>query len=478
MSERPASVVDDARRDAVRAYVDDHTDEFVAQLSEWLRIPSVWADPECADDVRRSAQWLAAAAQAAGFPTVEIWPANDGAPAVFAEWRSDNPNAPTVVVYGHHDVQPVDPVEQWSFAPFEPAVVPGPDGDRLLGRGASDDKGMVLYHLLGLRASLAASGRTSPPVHLKLLIEGEEESGSPAFPDLLRERRDRLDCDVIVVSDNGLYAAGVITTCVRMRGVTACQLDLRGADVDLHSGSFGGAVPNPMTVMAQLLAGLHDDNNRITLGGFYDDVAPLTDVERDLIARLPFDEAQWLDTAASRAPFGEAGYSTLERLWVRPTCEIHGIWGGYMGPGNKTIVPTDAHAKVSFRLVANQQPLDVQAAMRAYVEANVPEGITAEIEFFGGVRPYLVPIEAPAVQALVRARGRAFDDEVLFTGEGGSGPEADIAEILQAPLVFLGAGLPTDRIHAPDEHAVISILLKGAEAAAYLWDELAALPSL
>jgi acetylornithine deacetylase/succinyl-diaminopimelate desuccinylase-like protein len=231
--------------------------------------------------------------------------------------------------------------------------------------------------------------------------------------------------------------------------------------------------------MAHLLAGLHDEDNRITLDGFYDDIAPLTDVERDLIARLPFDEAQWLDTAASRASFGEAGYSTLERVWARPTCEVHGVWGGYTGPGHKTIVPTDAHAKVSFRLVANQQPLAVQAALRAYVEANVPQGITADIEFFGdGVRPYLVPIDAPALQALVRALARAFDDEVLFTGEGGSGPEADIAEILQAPLIFLGAGLPTDRIHAPDEHAVIPVLLKGAEAAAYLWDELAALPSL
>jgi acetylornithine deacetylase/succinyl-diaminopimelate desuccinylase-like protein len=469
------TVIDDARRDAVRAYVQEHAEEFVAQLSEWLRIPSVWADPERAGDVKRSAEWIADAARAAGFPNVEIWPASDGAPTVFAEWRSDNPGAPTVVVYGHHDVQPVDPVELWSFAPFEPAVVPGPDGDRLLGRGASDDKGQVLYHLLGVRANLAASGRTSPPVNLKLLIEGEEESGSPAFADLLREKRDRLGCNLIVVSDNGMYAAGVITTCVRMRGMTDLQIDLHGPDVDLHSGSFGGSVPNPLTVMAQLLAGLHDEDNRITLDGFYDDVAPLTDVERDLIARLPFDEAQWLETAASRALSGEAGYSTLERVWARPTCEIHGVWGGYTGPGHKTIVPTDAHAKVSFRLVANQQPLDVQAAVRAYVAANVPAGITAYLEFFGdGVRPYLVPIDDPAVQALVRALGRAFDGEVLFTGEGGSGPEADIAEILQAPLIFLGAGLPTDGLHAPNEHAVIPVLLKGAEAAAYLWDELAA----
>jgi acetylornithine deacetylase/succinyl-diaminopimelate desuccinylase-like protein len=470
-----ASVISTETSDAVRGYIAAHADAFVSQLSDWLRIPSVWTDPAAADDVRRSAEWLADALTETGFPTVEIWPAPDGAPAVFAHWPSDNPNAPTVVVYGHHDVQPVDPVELWSFAPFEPAVVPGPDGDRLLGRGASDDKGQVLYHLLGLQANLQASGRTSPPVNLKLLIEGEEESGSPAFVELLRARRDRLDCDVIVVSDTGMYGHGATTVCIGMRGLTDCEIDLHGPDTDLHSGSFGGAVPNPLTVMANLLAGLHDDDNHITLDGFYDHIRPLSDRERALIAKLPFDESAWLDDAASRAPFGESGFTTLERVWARPTCEVHGIWGGYMGPGHKTIVPTDAHAKVSFRLVADQQPLAVQAALRAYVEAAVPSGITATVNFFGdGVRPYLVPLDDPALAAVNRALGRAFDTDVLPTREGGSGPEADISEVLQAPLVFLGVGLPTDRIHAPDEHAVIPLLLKGAEAVAYLWDELAA----
>jgi acetylornithine deacetylase/succinyl-diaminopimelate desuccinylase-like protein len=477
MNAEDASVINDERRNAVRAFVRAHADEFVRELSEWLRIPSIWTDPAHADDVRRSARWIADAAQAAGFPTVEIWPAggDDGAPAVFADWPSDDPGAPTVVVYGHHDVQPVDPIGLWTSPPFEPVVARGPDGDRLLGRGASDDKGQVLYHLLGLRANLAVSGRTSPPVNLKLLIEGEEESGSPRFIDLLRDERDRLDCDVIVVSDTGMYGQGATTACVGMRGMTDCQIDLHGPDVELHSGSFGGAVPNPLTVMARLLAGLHDESGRITLKGFYDDLRPLTDRERDLIARLPFDEGAWLADANSRATHGEAGYSTLERVWARPTCEIHGIWGGYMGPGHKTIIPTDAHAKVSFRLVADQQPLDVQAALRAYVEASLPEGITADMHFFGdGVRPYLVPLDDPALEAVARSLARAFDDDVLFTREGGSGPEADIAGILQAPLVFLGVGLPTDRIHAPDEHAVIPLLLKGAEAVAYLWDELAA----
>ncbi len=477
MTSRPASVIDDARRDAVREYVESHRDEFVAQLSEWLRIPSVWTDPARAGDVRRSAEWLSDALRAVGFPTVEIWAAGGagGAPCVFAEWPSDNPNAKTVVVYGHHDVQPVDPVDLWSFAPFEPAVVEGPDGDKLLGRGASDDKGQVLYHLLGLQAHLETSGRTNPAVNLKFLVEGEEESGSPKFTHLLKEHRDRLDCDVVVVSDTGMYGEGATTVCIGVRGLTDCQIDLHGPDVDLHSGSFGGAVPNPLTVMANLLAGLHDADNRVTLKGFYDNVRPLSDREREMIAKLPFDEARWLATAESRAAHGETGYSTLERIWARPTCEIHGMWGGYMLAGHKTIVPTDAHAKVSFRLISDQQPVDVQAAFHAYVEERVPPGITANVQFFGdGVQPYLVPLDDPALHAVASALGRAFDDEVLFTREGGSGPEAEISQILQAPLVFLGVGLPTDRIHAPDEHAVIPLLLKGAEAVAYLWDELAA----
>lgn len=478
MSASDENVIDDERRDAVRAYIEAHAGEFVAQLSEWLRIPSIWTDPARHEDVQRSAQWLSETLLNTGFPTVEIWNAGSdgtGAPAVFAEWPSDDHGAPTVLVYGHHDVQPVDPEELWSFAPFDPRVVPGPDGDRLLGRGASDDKGQVFYHLLGLQANLATGGRTSPPVNLKLLIEGAEESGSPGFPELLHERRGRLACDVIVVSDTGMYGEGATTACIGMRGLTDCQIDLHGPDVDLHSGSFGGAVPNPLTVMSHLLAGLHDNEGRITLKGFYDSIRPLTDRERELIARLPFDESAWLATAASRAASGEAGYSTLERVWVRPTCEVHGVWGGYTGPGHKTIVPTDAHAKVSFRLVADQEPLDVQAAFREYVKANVPDGITAHVEFFGeGVRPYLVPLDDPALRAVSRSLARAFDDEVLYTREGGSGPEADIANILQAPLMFLGVGLPTDRIHAPDEHAVVPLLLKGAEAVAYLWDELAA----
>jgi acetylornithine deacetylase/succinyl-diaminopimelate desuccinylase-like protein len=348
-------------------------------------------------------------------------------------------------------------------------------GDELFARGASDDKGQLLFHLLGVRAHLAATGRTSPAVHLKFLVEGEEESGSPHFAALLQERRDRLACDVVVVTDTGMFGRDTPSICTGMRGLADGEIHLHGPDVDLHSGSFGGAVPNPLTVMSKLLAALHDDNGVVQIPGFYDDVVPLTARERESFAALPFDEHEFVHgPAQSRATAGEAGYTTLERIWGRPTAEVNGMWGGYTGPGHKTIVPSDAYAKVSFRLVVDQDPEKVQLALAEFVQAHVPPGISAEVEFFGGVRPCLSPLNDPATEAVVRAVSRAFDTEVLLTREGGSGPEADLAEVLEAPLVFLGVGLDEDRIHAPNERVSLPMLYKGAEAAAYLWSELAA----
>ncbi|TDQ54724.1 dipeptidase [Actinorugispora endophytica] len=449
-----------------RSYIEAGRDGFVETLSRWLAIPSISADPAHHGDVRRSAEWLAGHLRTTGFPVVEVWE-TPGLPAVFAEWPAADPDAPTVVVYGHHDVQPVDPVEAWDTDPFTPTVV----GDRLVGRGSSDDKGQVLFHTLGLRANLAASGADAPPVTVKLLVEGEEESGSPHFADLLARHRDRLDCDVVVVSDTTMWAADVPSMCVGMRGLTDCQIDVYGPGTDLHSGSFGGAVPNPARALAALLAGMHDADGRVAVPGFYDDVVEISPGEREAIARLPFDEAEWLRTANSAAAVGEAGYSTLERVWVRPTAEVNGMWGGHTGAGGKTIVPRSAHAKVSFRLVPDQEPLRIQERVRRYVLDNLPDGLRAEIGFGGpGVRPCASDLESAGVRAAREAMARAFGSEVLYTREGGSGPEADIADVLGAPLVFVAVGLNSDRIHAPNEKVEIPLLLKGAESVAYLWD--------
>ncbi len=454
--------------DAVRGAVTDGSAAFVADLVEWLRIPSVSGDPAHHEDVRRSADHLADVLRRTGFPTVEVWE-TAGLPAVFAEWPSDDPEAPTALVYGHHDVQPVTPLDLWEHPPFEPTVV----GDRLHARGAADDKGQVLFHTLGVRAHLAATGRTSPAVNLKVVVEGEEESGSPHFPDLLRENRDRLRCDVVVVSDTGMWSRETPTVCTGMRGMVDGQLDLRGPAGDVHSGSFGGAIRNPLTELCRLLGSLHDDEGRVTVDGFYDGVTELSDEERALIAELPFDEQGWLANARSTVTHGEAGYTTLERVWARPTAEVNGIWGGYTGAGHKTIVPAEASAKVSFRLVAGQDPLDVQAKVRAWLERVVPDGMGWDLHWYGdGVSACLTPLDHPALEAVTRAMSTAFGTEVLYTREGGSGPEADLQDVLGAPVVFLGVSLPDDGWHAPNEKVEIPLLLKGAEAVAHLWNDL------
>jgi acetylornithine deacetylase/succinyl-diaminopimelate desuccinylase-like protein len=449
-----------------------HRDELLASLDEWLRIPSISALPEHAADVARSADWLAAALREHGFPTVEVWSTADGAglPSVFAEWPAEDPGAPTVLVYGHHDVQPVDPVELWTTAPFEPTL----DGDVLRGRGSSDDKGQVAFHLLGLRAHLAA-GRSAPAVHLKLLVEGEEESGSTNFAALLTAERERLRCDVVVVSDTTMYAATIPSTVTGMRGLVGCTVSVQGPDRDLHSGSYGGAVPNPATGLARLLAAMHDNDGRVTVPGFYDDVVELTAEERDLFARLPFDQADWLTVGASRAAAGERGYTTLERVWARPTAEVNGLSGGYTGVGHKTIIPASAFAKVSFRLVAHQSPDRIMKSFETWVDDQLPAGLTGQVTWEGGgVRACLTPIDHPAVEAVRRALSLAYDGaDVLVTREGGSGPEADLASILEAPVVFLGLALNQDRFHAPDESVEVERLLRGAEAAAHLWEDMA-----
>src|SRR5215467_1942798 len=401
----------------VRQYVEDNATEFFAALSQWLAIPSISADPARHDDVGRSAEWLKNHLEGTGFEVVEVWPTDAagsaGPPAVYAEWRASDPAAPVALVYGHHDVQPVEPLQEWDSPPFEPAQRDG----LLFGRGASDDKGQVLFHSLGLRASLAASGAARPPVTIKMLIEGEEESGSPHFAELLRAHRDRLACDVIVVTDTGMWAADVPSMCVGMRGVVDAQIDLRGPERDLHSGSFGGGVPNPLHVLSDLLSGLHDSEGRVTVPGYYDDVLPISAAEREMIAKLPFEEKAWLAEAGnSGAVAGEAGYGTLERIWARPTAEINGMWGGHTGPGDKTIIPRTAHAKVSFRLVADQDPADVAAAFREYVAVHTPDGLEAEILARPAVRPCRSPIDSPAVLAGRRAMQRAFGRGAVHQG--------------------------------------------------------------
>ncbi|MFD9631613.1 dipeptidase [Streptomyces violascens] len=468
MSETPDSAVQTAT-ETVRTYIEQHRAAFLDDLAEWLRIPSVSAQPDHDADVRRSADWLAAKLRETGFPVVEILD-TPGAPAVYAEWPSGEAGAPTVLVYGHHDVQPAAREDGWHTDPFEPVIADG----RMYGRGAADDKGQVFFHTLGVRAHLAATGRTAPAVNLKLLIEGEEESGSPHFRALVEQHAERLAADAVIVSDTGMWSENTPTVCTGMRGLAECEIQLYGPGQDIHSGSFGGAVPNPATAAARLVAALHDADEHVTIPGFYDGIAELTDAERELFAELPFDEAEWLGTAKSRATLGEAGFSTLERIWARPTAEVNGIGGGYQGPGGKTIIPSSAMVKLSFRLVAGQDPQHIEKLVTDWAAERIPAGIRHEITWSAGTRPCLTPLGHPALQSVVRAMSEAFGTKVRFTREGGSGPAADLQDVLAAPVLFLGISVPSDGWHAPNEKVELDLLFKGVETTAHLWSDLAA----
>jgi len=447
-------------------YVEAERERITASLFEWLRIPSISALPAHAGDVARSAECCAGLLTEAGFEHVEVLDTGGG-PAVYGDWLHAGASAPTALVYGHHDVQPVDPLDEWDSPPFEPVIVDG----ECRARGAIDDKGQVLYEIEAVRGLLRTQG--SLPVNVKFLVEGEEEVGSPHFADLLTAEADRLRCDTAVVSDTGMWSPEVPSTCVGMRGLVAFDVEVRTGTVDLHSGRFGGAVPNPAHLIARLVAGLHDGDGRVTLPRFYDRVRALTAAEESSMAALPFDEDAWRALAGVGRLEGEAGWSTLERVGARPTAEVTGIGVGYTGEGIKTIVPARGGCKVTFRLVAGQGPTEVAADFREWVAERTPAGVDVTVTPEGAVAPALTPVDHPAMGALCRVIERVWGAEPLFTREGGSGPEEALGRIHDAPLLFLGVGLPEDRIHAPNERMLMDQFWKGLLAAGELWGELA-----
>ena len=447
-------------------YVAEERERILATLFDWLRIPSISADPDHAPDVRASAEFAAGLLRDAGLENVTVLETG-GAPAVYGDWLHAGDAAPTALVYGHHDVQPVDPLELWTSPPFEPVVVDG----ECRARGAIDDKGQTLYEIEAVRGLLRADGRL--PVNVKFLIEGEEEVGSPHFEALLRSERDRLAADVVVVSDTTMWAPDVPSVCVGMRGLVGYGVSLRTASGDLHSGLFGGAVPNSAHVAARLVAALHDADGRVAVPGFYDDVRPLTEQEEASLAALPFDEDAWRTTAGVDVLQGEAGRSTLERVWTRPTCDVVGITTGYAGEGVKTIVPAEARFVVTFRLVPDQDPEKISQQFATWLDANVPAGVTYEITESGGVAPALTPVDHPAMTALSRAIDTVWGKPPLLTREGGSGPEEALGRVLDAPVLYLGVALPGDRFHAPNERMILDQFWRGLLAAGELWHELA-----
>jgi acetylornithine deacetylase/succinyl-diaminopimelate desuccinylase-like protein len=454
--------------DDLDAYCAGNERRFLDELIQALRIPSISADPAHAGDVRRNAENFARLAREAGFTHAELLETG-GHPAVYAERMVDD-TRPTVLVYGHHDVQPPDPLEEWTSPPFEPQVRDG----NLYARGAVDDKGQVFMHLKAVEAHLKTRGDL--PVNIKLLIEGEEEIGSTGFDALVEREKARLECDVAVISDTGFVAAGVPSMTTSLRGLAGAEVVLHGPDLDLHSGTFGGAVVNPAEALARLIAGLKDvQTGRVLVEGFYDDVRELTGAEREEIARIPVSDDQLKREAGNvSALAGEAGYSNAERRGVRPTLEINGLWGGYQGPGSKTIIPSHAGAKITCRLVPDQNPGDIAAKLEAAIRATLPAGIEAQISAFAGGRPVVTSTDHPAVQAAAAALERVFGKAPVFTRDGGSIPPVEVFQtVLGVPAVLVGVGLPDDQIHAPNEKFNIDQFQKGIRMLAHLWDNLA-----
>ena len=451
------------------AYCAANQDRFVAELMEALRIPSISANPEHAGDVRRSAEHFVRGALDAGFQRAEVLKTS-GLPAVFAE-RIVDASLPTALIYGHHDVQPVDPLDEWASPPFEPVVRDG----MLYGRGAVDDKGQVWMQLKAVEAHLRVRGEL--PLNLKLIVEGEEESGSVHFEELIRAHRSRLAADVLVVSDTAMPAVDVPSLCVGLRGLCGVEVLVRGPSTDLHSGAFGGAVANPIAALARVLAGLHDPvSGRVTVPGFYDGVREPSAAEREQMQRVPFSEAAFRAEAGGiPATVGEAGWTVNERRWARPTLEFNGIWGGYSGPGGKTIIPATAGAKITCRLVPDQVPDEVAALVAAALSAAAPPGVVVEAVPHGGGRPVLTPLDHPAVQAAARAVAAVFGRSPLLLRGGGSIPPVEsFARLMGMPAVLVGLGLPDDRIHAPNEKFSLEMYALGVRVLTRLWDELAA----
>ncbi|MHB8313518.1 MAG: dipeptidase [Candidatus Dormibacteria bacterium] len=439
----------------------------VEGLKRWVAIPSVSTDPERARDVEASAAFLRDYALGCGMSRAEIWPTS-GHPAVFAE-RIEDPSLPTVLVYGHHDVQPVDPENEWEAAPFEPLERDG----MLLGRGTADDKGHILMHLEAIRGILDTRGRL--PINVKLIAEGEEEDGSEHFEELVRDHRQQLAADVAVISDTGMLAEDVPGLTVALRGLAYWEVRVETSSTDLHSGVYGGAVLNPIAVLSQLLAGLHDARGRVTVPGFYQGVRDLTSAERAELAQVPFDGGAFLASVGATAD-GEEGYSTMERRTIRPTMEICGIWGGYQGEGAKTVIPSRAGAKLSSRLVPDQEADQVTAAVGAHLQAAAPAGARVEFELIHDGRWVVTPSRHPAVDAAARVVSEVWQAPCVFIREGGSiPPVVTIADELGVPCVLFGVGLPDDRIHAPNERVVLRQLFKGMQAVGRLWDAYAKL---
>ena len=452
--------------ESVVDFINANRDRYVEELKAFLAIPSISALPEHAGDMRRCADWTAEEMRRVGLQNVRLIE-TPGNPVVYGDWLGA-PGAPTILFYGHYDVQPVDPLDLWETPPFEANVREG----EIYARGAADDKGQVFMHLKAVEAHLRQNGHL--PTNIKFVLEGEEEVGSAHLDDFVRQHKAALGADVVVISDSPMFDRGVPSICYGLRGLAYFQIDLRGTKSDLHSGSFGGAVANPALVLAQMLAQMKDRGGRVKVPGFYDDVRPLTEGERAEWRKLPFNEKRYRKELGAPRLFGESGYSTLERVWARPTFEVNGLLSGFTGEGAKTVLPAVAMAKVSMRLVPDQDPDRIAALFEAYLTKVAPKTVELKLTRMQSGKPWMADFDNPFVRAAGRAIERGFGTTPVFNREGGSIPVvATFKEELGLTSVLFGVGLPDENAHAPNEKLDLGNFHGGIIASACLYEEIA-----
>ena len=450
----------------VLSFIDENLGRFRAELYDFLRIPSISAKSEHEGDMRRAAQWLADRLGDAGLePSIHETP---GHPVVLGEWRGAGADAPTILIYGHYDVQPPEPLDEWASPPFEPTERDG----RVYARGSADDKGQLYMHVKALEAHLKVNGAL--PMNVVVLAEGEEEVGSENLVPFVEANAERLACDHVIISDSNMFDEGMPSVLFSLRGLAYFEIQLRGARSDLHSGQFGGAVVNPGNALGAIIASLHDDDGRVAIDGFYDDVVEWDAETRAQIRALPFDAEAYRKELEVGALGGEKGFSPLEQLWIRPTCDVNGILCGYTAQGAKTVLPNKAMAKVSFRLVKDQTPERVERLLEKHLEKVAPAGVTVELKALHGGRPWQAKVEGKLVEAASAALEEAFGAKTVLQGEGGSIPiVVDFEEKLKASALLVGFALPGCNLHAPNEWFELDAFEKGIRALAILYEKLA-----
>jgi acetylornithine deacetylase/succinyl-diaminopimelate desuccinylase-like protein len=447
-------------------YIENHRDQNLTELSEFLRIPSVSTKSENKKDIERAAKWVADKLRPAGMEKIEIYPTKLH-PLVYGESKHVH-DRPTILFYGHYDVQPAEPLNLWTSPAFEPAVRDG----KLFGRGTADDKGQVHIHLKALEAIFKSEGEL--PLNVKVIIEGEEEVGSVNLWDFVVTHREQLKADALVVSDTSMLAKGVPSITYGLRGLNYYQVKITGPTQDLHSGVFGGAVPNPITILGEMIAKLHDKNFRVTVPGFYDDVENVSQKERKALNSLPWSERDFRKMVGAPGLCGEKGFSIVEQLWIRPTLELNGIWGGYLDEGAKTVIPSVAHAKISTRLVPYQDPAKIAKHVERHVRKLLPKTVKCEFEVLSTSKPWVASYSHPIFQKAIHALEQGFGKKAVFIREGGSIPfVTQMHDMFKVPCVLFGFGLPDENAHAPDEHISLENYFGGIKSAAIFYDRLA-----